>query len=193
MFEVIMRFPGQLYDAESGLNYNYFRDYDPATGRYSQSDPIGLYGGISTYGYVNANPLNSIDPLGLESPTWSQPPKRTPEQAKCERESGCATRAFIRNYGDMRSANTQRQDKYFHCKANCEASRCGKCGYKQACELSAMRESFDQGWPKNDTFMDSYKDESANKWGRDKALENPKQTCQAVCKPFRPRGLPERY
>ena len=42
-----------------------FRDYDPATGRYIESDPVGLDGGISTYGYVSASPLRSIDPLGL--------------------------------------------------------------------------------------------------------------------------------
>ncbi|WP_082936827.1 RHS repeat-associated core domain-containing protein [Pseudomonas citronellolis] len=62
---VNLRFPGQYYDAESGLHYNYFRDYDPQTGRYVESDPIGLEGGLNTYGYVDANPLILIDPLGL--------------------------------------------------------------------------------------------------------------------------------
>ena len=60
-----MRFPGQRYDASTGLSYNYFRDYDPQIGRYLQSDPIGQAGGPSTYGYVAGNPMTQIDPLGL--------------------------------------------------------------------------------------------------------------------------------
>ena len=62
-----MRFPGQQYDSATGLNYNYFRDYDPATGRYVQSDPIGLLGGINTFSYANLNPLNMTDRMGLSS------------------------------------------------------------------------------------------------------------------------------
>jgi RHS repeat-associated protein len=66
LFQQNMRFlPGQLFDTESGKHYNYFRDYDPSIGRYAESDPIGLRGGVSTFGYVLQHPMNMADPKGL--------------------------------------------------------------------------------------------------------------------------------
>ncbi len=65
-----LRFPGQYYDAETGLHYNYARDFEPATGRYVESDPSGLSGGINTYAYGKSNPLMFSDSTGL-SVTWT--------------------------------------------------------------------------------------------------------------------------
>ncbi len=72
-FAFNLRFPGQYYDAETGLHYNYFRDYDPSVGRYVESDPIGLKGGINTFSYVDNSPTSKKDALGLATYMCRQP------------------------------------------------------------------------------------------------------------------------
>lgn len=63
-----LRLAGQYFDAETGLHYNYMRDYDPATGRYVQSDPLGFEGGLNHYAYALLNPLNRVDADGQIAP-----------------------------------------------------------------------------------------------------------------------------
>ena len=65
VFPYNLRFPGQVFNGQAGLHQNYFRDFDPATGRYAQSDPLGVKAGVNTYAYVGGNPITNRDPLGL--------------------------------------------------------------------------------------------------------------------------------
>lgn len=71
LIELNLRFPGQYADAETGLAYNLHRSYLASQGRYTQSDPIGLAGGLNGYLYAEANPLSFTDPLGLDATNWN--------------------------------------------------------------------------------------------------------------------------
>ena len=90
-FKYNLRFPGQYFDQETGTHYNYFRDYDPGTGRYIESDPVGLGAGLSIYAYVGGNPLIGIDPLGLMiTGTWIKPPRFNIQNYGIDRVEGVA-------------------------------------------------------------------------------------------------------
>jgi RHS repeat-associated protein len=71
-FDLPLRLPGQYFDKETGLAYNNARDYDASSGRYVESDPIGLLGGVNTYAYVTAKPLSLVDPSGKIPPDSRQ-------------------------------------------------------------------------------------------------------------------------
>jgi len=106
-FAYNLRFAGQIADSQAGLNQNYFRDYDPAVGRYVEADPVGLYGSQNLYAYTGGNPLSFRDPLGLcppdsniigsLPPPGSVPP--TPDQL------AAATAAAIQKEADEAAAN----------------------------------------------------------------------------------------
>ncbi|MES2880049.1 MAG: RHS repeat-associated core domain-containing protein [Pseudomonadota bacterium] len=78
-----LRFPGQYHDSETGLFYNYFRDYRPASGRYVESDPIGLVGGANTYAYVLGDPVSAYDFFGLTAEQiqqmWQEAARKNPD------------------------------------------------------------------------------------------------------------------
>jgi hypothetical protein len=80
----------------------------------------------------------------------------------------------------MRAANWKHSDRYLHCKANCQAARCGTFGYKQACEVSGTRELTDHHLFR-DSLAASARDEAANRVGRDVAAPNVSVTCEVGC------------
>jgi len=96
-FDLPLRLPGQYYDAESGLHYNYFRDYDPSLGIYKQSDPIGVEGGLNTYVYLGSAPITDSDFYGLIKGTtrgfWRVP---CPEKERAECDDRCKAKGEVR-------------------------------------------------------------------------------------------------
>jgi len=96
---------------------------------------------------------------------------------------------FLQNYMHMRKANTKGADKYFHCMANCKASRRRFGGGMAAILLSESRELYGE-YIKGDPSADSSEDRAANRLGR---RGNPNQSCREVCRKLRPSGLDPKY
>jgi RHS repeat-associated protein len=101
-FDLQLRLPGQRYDQETGLHYNYFRDYDPSLGRYGESDPIGLRAGLNTYAYVAGQPLSLLDPQGLFGIGTHVDISRQALQIECPKLAGGAAHASggLSDFGD---------------------------------------------------------------------------------------------
>lgn len=103
-YQLNVRFPGQYADSETGLHYNFYRTYDPATGRYLESDRIGQVGGLNVFEYAASNPTNRIDPYGLWAWPWKIKSRAADEAT--DRFPGAGARG-----GD--------QDAYRHCLGAC--------------------------------------------------------------------------
>jgi RHS repeat-associated protein len=125
-----LRFPGQYYDAETGTHYNYFRDYDPTIGRYLQSDPIGLIGGINTFVYAKSNPLVTTDQFGLKGCGSGPTEGTTPNLwfgSCCDTHDDC--------YDDCKNRPTKQECDNAFC--SCVHNKCTGWANSAACHILA--------------------------------------------------------
>jgi len=90
-FKYNLRFAGQLYDSHAGLHQNWSRDYDPAIGRYVESDPLGLFDNVNTYSYVRSRPVSWVDPTGLATCGSGKNEKYVPDNPLGFALSPCCT------------------------------------------------------------------------------------------------------
>jgi len=177
-------YTGREWDKEIKLYYYRARYYDAKVGRFLSKDPFpGVLTDSQTlnrYPYVQNNPVNFTDPYGL----WVNPVDYWGDFF-----GGAGD--FYQNFNDMNTTRLGGGDKYFHCKANCEAARRGLGGEDAACLISNAKEYKDVYWSGHPA-SDSAADQAANRYGREGGA-NTNLPCELVCQPYRPAGLPPQY
>jgi RHS repeat-associated protein len=199
-------FAGGLYDRHTGLLRFGARDYDPSTGRWIAKDPILFAGGdTNLYGYVLNDPVNFIDPMGLERGlTTTQYNQLLPlirDGGRAAREVYEAVK-LANQWLDIRNQekNIPGSDKYYHCMAHCEGSRIGPAAsefledagdwfeyygdVKPRPENLRDWETFELGEPDSECDLDR----SANDRGRS---GDPKTPCEQVCDVYRQLAPPD--
>ena len=174
-FTYNLRFPGQYYDRETGLHYNYFRDYDPRIGRFVESDPIGLKGGVNLYVYSLNNPINRFDIDGREPATTSDMWTCVANPFDCNQAMNCrdkALQATISKFGHQ--GHNNEADAFRHCYWSCCMAQ--KIGASEAKKFGDSHEE-SPNQPKCEKEMDLYN----NNIGRNLGASNPKGDCGALC------------
>lgn len=164
-----------------------------ALGKYDDSET-----GLSPYGdqklFDAIKSLQQDESLKVDGIIKPNGPTHTKIREKLQKDtkSGNAFMDFKRNYFDMRKANTIGADKYFHCKANYEASEKGHEAEKRAEQLSNLRVKYKKNI-KNDSNKDIFEDQGANIYGREAAKTGRFKSAKEACAIFRPNGLDEKY
>jgi len=166
-------FAGGIYDPDTELVRLGARDYDAELGRWTTKDPVPFIGnGTNLYVYALNDPINNIDIFGLRGAAATYPKVWS---------------IFWDNFRKMREGKIKNSDKYYHCMANCEATKLGPLGEAMAELISMLREALDL--LKGDTSKDCVEDLDANEWGREGAKENPNENCNSICSKYLVRGI----
>jgi len=170
--------PGQYFDSETNLHYNYFRDYDPATGRYITSDPIGLRGGLNSYFYAGANPIRFYDTDALDYQEHKEGIKAIgPYDAYNAGYDIAGDAKNSASSSGLPGPHNGPQDAYRHCVWSCLMTRA--LGSDAARAIGGIHEAANQrsGQPNDEKIMD----DANNAAGRICGEQNSQKTCEELC------------